>query len=142
MFDDGNTRLLQVGSIRPRGACALCQTYRRSLLKQLQQTRIEKAGGPSRRRTGPSAQPIAGVFFRSYGGSGLLSKSLARLQFVPKPLSARRTLSSETSLGLRACSKLAWAASSTSLGAGGCQGEEQAKPQATFPEPCNVTNES
>src|SRR6266702_4221011 len=72
---------------------------------------IQKADGPAKLLTGPSNQAVTGVFFSWYCGSGLVIQCLARFQLVPKRLRARRTLSSETSQEMIACSKLTWAAS-------------------------------
>ncbi len=73
---------------------------------------VEIANGPVRLGTGPGNQPVARVFFSRYCGSGLVIQCLARFQLVFSRLSARRTLSSETSWAMIPCAKLTWAASS------------------------------
>src|SRR5260370_13705432 len=73
---------------------------------------VEIANGPVRLRTSPGDQAVASVFFSRYCGSGLVIQCLARFQLVFSRLSARRTLSSETSWEMIPCSKLTWAASS------------------------------
>jgi hypothetical protein len=74
---------------------------------------IEKASCPIWLCTGVGDQPISCVFFNRYCGSGLVIQCLARFQLVPSRLRARRTLSSETSLGVKPCSKLTCAANSS-----------------------------
>src|SRR6266852_3715953 len=74
---------------------------------------VEIANGPGRLLAGPGDQPVASVFFSRYCGSGLVIQCLARFQLVFSRLSARRTLSSETSREMIPCSKLTWAASSS-----------------------------
>src|ERR1700730_5562838 len=71
---------------------------------------ILKTNGPVRLLAGPSNQAVACVFFRRYCGSGLVIQCLARFQFVLSGVSARRTLSVESSVGMMPCSKLTWAA--------------------------------
>ena len=72
---------------------------------------VLEAGGPIRLLTGPGDQPIACVFLSRYCGSGLVIQCLARFQFVPNRLRARRTLSPETRVGVIPRWKLTWAAS-------------------------------
>jgi hypothetical protein len=72
---------------------------------------VQEAGGPIWPLTGPGDQPIACVFFSRYCGSGLVIQCLARFQFVPNRLRARRTLSPETRVGVSPWVKLTWAAS-------------------------------
>ncbi len=67
---------------------------------------ISKADSPGWLVAGPGDQPITGVFFRRYCGSGLLIQCLARFQLVLSRLRARRTLSSETCAEMMPCSKL------------------------------------
>jgi hypothetical protein len=71
---------------------------------------IQKANRPVWLLTTPADQPIAGVFFTRYCGSGLVIQCLARFQLFPNRLRARRTLSPETGLGVSPCWKLIWAA--------------------------------
>src|SRR6266849_8522745 len=73
---------------------------------------VEIANGPGRLLAGPGDQPVASVFFSRYCGSGLVIQCLARSQLVFSRLSARRTLSSETSWEMIPCSKLTRAANS------------------------------
>ncbi len=70
------------------------------------------ANGPMRLMTGPGDQPVARVFFADTAGRGLVIQCLARFQLVFSRLSARRTLSLETSWEMIPCSKLTRAASS------------------------------
>ena len=67
---------------------------------------IQKADGPTRLSARPSNQPIAGVFFSRYWGSGLVIQCLARFQLFPNLLRARRTLSPEIRRGVSPCWKL------------------------------------
>jgi hypothetical protein len=71
---------------------------------------IQKANDPAWLRTRPSYQPIACVFFNREWGSGLVIQCLARFQFFPNLLRARRTLSEDPRRGVSPCWKLIWAA--------------------------------
>src|SRR5260370_40726415 len=67
---------------------------------------VEEPDRPARLLASPSNQAVTGVFFSRYCGSGLVIQCLARFQLVFSRLSARRTLSSETSWEMIPCSKL------------------------------------
>ena len=67
---------------------------------------VQKADGPVGLLASISNQAVTSFFLSRYCGSGLLIQCLARFQLVFKDLSARRTLSSETSVGVIPRSKL------------------------------------
>jgi hypothetical protein len=54
---------------------------------------IGKAQDPVGMLVSPVHQPVAGLFFNAYGGSGLVIQRLARRQFTPSRLCAWRTVS-------------------------------------------------
>ena len=64
---------------------------------------VQKADRPAALLTTPGDQSIAGVFFTRYCGSGLVIQCLARFQFFPSLLRARRILSPETNREVSPC---------------------------------------
>src|SRR5260370_1236697 len=64
---------------------------------------VFEAPGPSRMRLGQPNQPVAGVFFRAYSGSGLVIHCLARRQPMPSRSRVARTVSALTNSAVSPC---------------------------------------